>query len=147
MSNIQHLWPNPLFHLCISLASFHSILISSLLSPFSHHSIPAHFLVRWGFARQKVTEMSLLHTHNLPLLVSPPHFLPHTLTVFLVSVSHMRMHTLLNVSSSLSVLSPLYQYSLILSLSLHSREYSTYIIPFGQAPWADIIQEVTDYGL
>lgn len=53
-----------LFPLCGSLSPplYISILISSLLSPPPHHSIPPHFLVRWGFARQKVTEHTLAHT-------------------------------------------------------------------------------------
>lgn len=45
-------------------------LINSLLSSLPHHSIPAHFFVRWWFATQKVTEISLLHTHSHSLTLT-----------------------------------------------------------------------------
>lgn len=67
----------------LSFPSSLTHLISSLLFPFPHHSIPPHFIVRWGFARQKVTEMSLTYTLTLSLGLCP--FSPHILPVLSLS--------------------------------------------------------------
>lgn len=143
MSNIQHLWTNPTLpslYLSPPLLSL-SLLISSLLSPSPPSLHPSSFLSQMGLCKAEghrnvsltyTQYRSLFHSRSLPLF-------SHTHTL-----SHMRMHTLLNVSSSLS---PLSQYSLFPSPYLSSSEYSTYIILFGQSPWADMIQEVTDLGL
>lgn len=146
MSNIQHLWPNPTLpsrSVSVSPSSSLSLLISSPLSPSPHHSIPPHFIVRWGFARQKVTEMSLTYTQS-PSLGLSPFFPPHPFC----SLSYENAY----IIKCLFFFVPLFLFpsrlSPSLSISLPSSEYSTYIILFGQTPCApDLIQEVTDFGL
>lgn len=53
-----------------------SSLISSLLSPPPHHSIPPHSLARWDFGRQKVTAtaFSRVHIGNRSLRIAPSLF-------------------------------------------------------------------------
>lgn len=118
-----------------------SLAVSSL-SPHPPSLHPSSFLSQMGLCKAEGhRNVSLTYTQSLSLGLFPL-FPSHTCS--LSALSHTRMHTLLNVSSSLSLPS---QSSLILSLYISSTAYSTYIILFGQAPWADIILEVTDFGL
>lgn len=100
----------PPFHLCNSLPlhpSPFSLAVSSLLLLLPPSLHPSSFLSLMGlFARQKVTEMSLLHTHSHSLGLSPPFFFFFLKPSHSFAVSHMTMHKLLNVSPFLSLLSP-----------------------------------------
>lgn len=145
MSNIKHLWPNPTLPSCYSSpssSSSPSLAVSSLLPPSLH---PSSFHSQMGLCEAE-GHRNVSYIHTITISRSLPLFLPHIPSF---SVSHMKMHTLLNVSSSLSLLSRFpSRFSPSLCVSLLSSEYSTYIILFGQTPWADdLIQEVTDFGL
>lgn len=132
-----HLAPSPPLHSSPSLA------VSSLLPPSLH---PSSFHSQMGLCEAE-GHRNVSYIHTIPISRSLLVFLPH---VHSSSVSHMKMHTLLSVSPS--SVSPLSLSPTMLSpslcVSLPSTEYSTYIILFGQTPWADdLIQEVTDFGL